>query len=272
MNDLRRVRVVAPDGVELDAAVQRLAPDAPAAGPRGTVLLVHGISADLDEGGAFVRLTRRLAQEGLTAVRFSFRGHGSSGGGPQGVTIAGEMLDLQAVVDYTSQEFPGPLAVVAASFGAVATGLSMPWLGERLARLVLWNPVLDLRRTFLEPELPWGVANFGPEPMAALAKNGRLLLGGRFALGRVLFAEMAHYRPIDSYAAARPPTLVVHGDRDGCVSFDIARQVAGTIPGWEFHPVPGADHGFHSPEHEPEAIAVTARWLSRGLAEQGGRA
>jgi len=265
--DVRRVRVTAPDGVELDAVVHRPAPGFPADGSRGTVLLVHGISATMDEGGAFVRLAQGLAELGLTTVRFSFRGHGGSGGGPQGVTIAGEMLDLEAVAGYAEREFPGPLSVVAASFGAVSTGLSMPWLGPRLHRLVLWNPVLDLRRTFLEPELPWGLANFGPEPMAKLARDGQLLLDGRFALGRVLFAEMARCRPLDGYAAAAPPALVLHGDRDTLVSFDIARQAAQALPRWEFHAVTGAGHGFHTPEHEREAIAVTARHLS---GEQAG--
>ncbi|MFJ2634316.1 alpha/beta fold hydrolase [Streptomyces sp. NPDC087422] len=67
--------------------------------------------------------------------------------------------------------------------------------------------------------------------------------------------------------------LLVHGisaDRDDCVSFDIARDVAATVPHWEFRPLPGAGHGFHSPEHEPEAVAVTARWLARGMTAQGG--
>lgn len=270
MTDVQRVRVVAPDGIELDTAVHRPAPGA--AAPRGTVLLVHGITADLDEGGAFVRLAERLSRRGLAVVRFSFRGHGDSGGGTRGVTIAGEMLDLEAVAAYAAERLPGPMTLVAASFGAVATGLSMPWLGPRLARLVLWNPVLDLRRTFLEPELPWGLANFGPTAMKALAETGQLPLGGRFTLGRVLFAEMERHRPIAAYAAAvGPPALVVHGDRDGYVSFDIARQAAAAVPGWEFHPVPGADHGFHSPEHEAEAIEATTRWLDTAYADDGGR-
>jgi alpha-beta hydrolase superfamily lysophospholipase len=260
--DVRRVRVAAPDGVVLDAAVHHRAPGFPADGSRGTVLLVHGISATMDEGGAFVRLAERLAEQGLTTVRFSFRGHGRSGGSPRGVTIAGEMLDLEAVAGYAQREFPGPLSVVAASFGAVATGLSMPWLGGRLHRLVLWNPVLDLRRTFLEPELPWGLANFGPERQAELARGGQLPLDGRFALGRVLFAEMARSRPLDGYAAAGLPALVLHGDRDAHVSFDIARQAAADLPHWDFHPVAGAGHGFHSPEHEREAITVTVRRLA----------
>ncbi|MEU6014809.1 alpha/beta fold hydrolase [Streptomyces sp. NPDC047515] len=243
-------------------------------GAHGTVLLVHGVSADLDEGGVFVRLADRLSTRGMTTLRFSFRGHGTSGGTPEGMTIAGEMLDLQAVVEYAAKEFPGPLAVVAASFGAVATGLSMPWLGKRLVGLVLWNPVLDLRRTFLEPELPWGLANFGPAAMAELAElaeNGHLLLNGVFPLGRVLFADMARYRPIEAYATDSPPAMVLHGDRDTHVSFDIARRTAETIPGWEFHTVSGAAHGFHTRKHEAEAVAVTTQWLERGCAPRARR-
>ncbi|WP_335972816.1 MULTISPECIES: alpha/beta hydrolase [Streptomycetaceae] len=271
MTDVQRVRVAAPDGIELDTAVHRPAPGG-GGRPQGTVVLAHGIGADLDEGGGFTRLAARLAAAGLTAVRFSFRGHGASGGTPQGVTIAGEMLDLEAVTAYAEREFPGPSAVVAASFGAVATGLSMPWLGPRLARLVLWNPVLDLRRTFLAPELPWGLANFGPQRFEELAATGELALGGRFPLGRVLFAEMARSHPLQGYAAASPPALVVHGDRDRYVSHAIARQAAAALPAWEFHSMPGADHGFHTPGTEREAVEVTTRWLAAGLAADGGRA
>ncbi|MFE2846029.1 hypothetical protein ACFXKS_21175 [Streptomyces scopuliridis] len=77
---MEEVRVASMDCIELAAVVHRPAADA---GSRGTVLLVHGISSDLDEGGGFVRLADRLAAHGLTAVRFSFRGHGTSGGTPR---------------------------------------------------------------------------------------------------------------------------------------------------------------------------------------------
>ena len=104
----------------------------------------------------FVRLAERLAAAGFDVVRFSFRGHGGSAGTQRGVTIAGECLDLQAVIEWVRGRFAGPILIVAASFGAVSTLLSLPWLTEGVHRLVLWNPVLDLRHTFLEPELAWG--------------------------------------------------------------------------------------------------------------------
>lgn len=245
------------DGIALDAAVHH-----PTGEAVGTVVAAHGITADMDEGGMFVRLAERLAAAGFVVVRFSFRGHGDSGGTERGVTIAGELLDLQTVVDDATSRYPGPLSVVAASFGAVSTALSLPYLVDRLRGVVLWNPVLDLRRTFLEPELPWGLANFGPEGRHHLETAGFLLVDEEFELGRVLFEEFRHYQPDAYFADHDTPALVLHGDHDTYVSYEVARSAAARA-NCVFHTVRGSDHGFDSREHEDEAIEVTVDWLTR---------
>ncbi|WP_281292711.1 alpha/beta hydrolase [Kitasatospora viridis] len=222
----------------------------------------HGIAADLDEGGMFERLAESLVAAGFTVLRFSFRGHGESEGSQRGITISGELLDLQAALDRAQDEEAGaPLFVIAASFGAVATCLSLRWLSGKLAGLVLWNPVLDLRRTFLEPELPWGLENFGPEALKQQEESGVLLLDGEFELSRVLFAEMRHWQPGESFVADATSALIVHGDQDSYVSYDVAREAAARHGNCDFHTVRGSDHGFDSRDREDEAIEVTADWL-----------
>lgn len=246
------------DGVVLDAAVH------PAQRSVGSVLLVHGITVDKDEGGGmFVRLADQLVVAGFDVVRFSFRGHGSSGGSSVGVTVAGECLDLQAAVEFTRHRFGGRLSVVAASFGAVATALSLPWLVAGVHRLVFWNPVLDLRRTFLEPELPWGRQNFGASQQRRLADTGVLAVDGGFELGRVLFAEFEHYRPLEVFMDnAGVAALVVHGDCDSAVSYEVAAQAARARPNTVLRTIAGSDHGFDSPQREDEAITATVDWLA----------
>ncbi|RJQ77663.1 alpha/beta fold hydrolase [Pseudonocardiaceae bacterium YIM PH 21723] len=253
---MEQVQLTSVDGVLLDAAVHR------AADPRGTVVQLHGITVDLDEGGMFVRLADQLAGSGFAVLRFSFRGHGNSGGTQRGMTIAGELLDLQAAVEYAAEHLPGPLTIIGSSFGAVSTALSLPWLGTRLVRLVLWNPVLDLRRTFVEPELPWGLENFSPVQQELLGTQGFLKIDDGFEAGRVLFEEFERYRPLDNLLASSVPTLVVHGDQDSAVSYDIAKNAAAQKPNTEIHTVLGSDHGFDSREREDEAIAVTVDWLT----------
>ncbi|MEV5835090.1 hypothetical protein [Nocardia sp. NPDC052112] len=81
---MQRVELISVGGISLDAAAH------PGSAPtaRGTLLLVHGITVDMDEDSMFVRLADRAAETGFDVLRFSLRGHGSSGGTQQGVTIA----------------------------------------------------------------------------------------------------------------------------------------------------------------------------------------
>ncbi|MEV6135214.1 alpha/beta fold hydrolase [Nocardia sp. NPDC051990] len=255
---MQRLELTSVDGIRLDCAVHQCTVE-PAL---GVVLLVHGITVDMDEGGGmFVRLAQQLVSQGFDVVRFSFRGHGASGGTQQRVTIAGECLDLQTAVTAVRERFAGQrMSIVAASFGAVSTALSLSWLDD-LYRLVLWNPVLDLRRTFLVPELAWGEENFGVAGQKCLADNGFLLVDGEFQLGRVLFTEFAHYRPLDDFRAADVPTLIVHGDHDTAVSYDVAAQAARSRSHTTLHTITGSDHGFDSRAREDQAISTTVDWL-----------
>lgn len=245
------------DGTPLDAAVHA----ATGRGSRGVVVQAHGINADMTEGGMFVRLADQLAGADFNVLRFSFRGHGTSGGTQRGMTIAGEMLDLQAAVDYMTDRYPGPLTIVASSFGAVSTSLSLPWLERRLDRLVLWNPVLDLKHTFLNPELPWGQENYSAARQSLLHSQGFLTIDEEFEAGRVLFEEFRHYEPLPYLAASPIPALVVHGDRDSAVSYEIAKHAAATRPNTDFHTVRGSDHGFDTRQREDEAVETTTEWL-----------
>lgn len=256
---MEQVALRSADGVELDAVVH--SPQTSLS--RGTVVQAHGICVDMDEGGMFVRLAERLAAIGFTVLRFSFRGHGRSGGSQRGVTIAGELLDLQAALEHAALASPAGVSVVASSFGAVSTALSLPYLAGTLHSLVLWNPVLDLRRTFVEPELPWGIENYGPEQQRLLKVQGYLTVDGDFELGRVLFEEFRLYDPEQCFAASSLPALIVHGDADTAVSYDVALSAAQRHGDCTFHTVAGSDHGFDSREREDEAIAVTVDWLAQ---------
>jgi len=252
----RNIRLTTADAVSLDAVVE----GPPSGLYRGVVILVHGISADLEEDGQFGPLAHELAGQGFVCVRFSFRGHGRSDGEPQQVTIAGEVLDLQAVLGYARATFPGSLSIVAASFGAVSTVLLLSQSEASLASLVLWYPVLDTRRTFLESELPWGLENFEVR-REAIERDGYLVMNGWFRVGRALYQEFDQHDIVGHLMANPLPTLVVHGDKDSCVSYDLARSMAQERPSTAFVTIRGSEHGFDASGHRNAAIRVTADWL-----------
>jgi alpha-beta hydrolase superfamily lysophospholipase len=246
------------DGVMLEGAYHR----SRVGDARGAIVQAHGITADMDEGGMFVQLAARLAAAGFDVLRFSFRGHGRSGGTQTGMTIAGEMLDLQAALTALTDRSSAPVSIVAASFSAASTCLVLPYLDEQLQALVLWNPTLDLRRTFIEPELPWGQRNFNASAVARLKSDGFFLLDGEYRIGRALYEELKAFRPLERFVASPLQSAIVHGDRDTYVPYDVSARAAEQHRQCELITIEGADHGF-DPDKEDDAIAATVAWLDR---------
>jgi predicted alpha/beta hydrolase len=116
---METLRIETPDGLGLRTAHH------PADASKGTVVLAYGITRDMDEGGMYVRLAEKLSRVGFDVVRFTYRGHGESDGTDLGVTIGGELLDFQTAFEHARARFEGPYFVVAQSFGAVSTCLSL---------------------------------------------------------------------------------------------------------------------------------------------------
>lgn len=263
MSREERISLESIDGIALDAVVH----SAQTQSSMGAIIQAHGITADMNEGGMFVRLAEALANAGFDVLRFSFRGHGSSGGTQCGMTIAGEMLDLQSAIEYVKERFNKPLSIVAASFGAVSTCLSLTFIQNKLKSLALWNPVLDLRRTFIKPELPWAKESFNPEGFQQLLSQGYLLLDGEFKIGRVLYEEMKNYNPFTYFVESEIPSMIVHGDKDSYISYDISKKASKKHSNCEFFTIKDSDHGFDGRENEDNAIKITVNWLSKIYAD-----
>lgn len=232
------------------------------------VLLVHGITQDMDDGGMFTRLANRLSAIGFDVVRFTFRGHGDGDGTDRGATVGGELLDFETAFEHTRDRFDGPQFVVAKSFGAVATCLSLDRYEADLAGVVLWNPVLDVEGTFLDPRTSWGVEQFAGEALDELDAAGHVTLDGGFRVGRALWEELHEHDPGARFVRSSVPALVGHGDADEVVSHEDARRVAAET-GADFHTVADADHGFVTPAMRPlpsedarEQDRLTVEWLT----------
>lgn len=249
------------DGMVLRATLERVD------GARGCAVLAHGITGDRESDGLFTALALRLRNEGVASLRFDFRGHGESDGAQEAVTIRGEVADLRASLERARDEVRTPLALVASSFGAIAGIECLRDEGD-VRCAVLVNPVLDPRRTFLEPELPWAKASFSPEALQAARDRGFLLLDGRFRVGAELLREMGEAAPFRGYRTLEMPTLVLHGDRDSYVPFGITEAHGPPNDASRFVAVRGGEHGFPGAAREPVVREMVA-WIARHLAVGG---
>ncbi|MCB9848511.1 MAG: alpha/beta fold hydrolase [Phycisphaeraceae bacterium] len=227
-----------------------------------SVLLVHGFGVDLHEEGTFDVLATRLAEAKVSVARFSFRGHGKSAGTQEGMTISGERLDLTAAYNWMTRRLSPPYAILAASFGAVSTLLQLRSIHSKPARLVLWNPVLDLDAVFVAPTTVWGKKNFGKSALAKATSQGYSIVDGSIRVGQVFLEETALYSGnLGVLALSSVPTLVLHGTDDSYVPIASSRQVA-DMPNVRLVEIRDSDHGFPDTASEETAITEAVRWLT----------
>jgi len=259
----RMQTLLTPDGVTLPVTIE---PHQTPGLSRGTVILAHGITADRDESGAYIRLSAELVKRGFSTLRFDFRGHGHSNFPSEYLTCAGEAIDLKTVVDYCGSKTNAPLAIVAASFGAVSVAILANYLAPRTKAISLWNPVVDLQRTFIAPELPWGIKNFSGSNIANVSVDGHFEIDGNFSVGVVFWEELHHLNPTKSLAQLTLPIQIIHGDQDTYVPYDTSVILANSNTNISLKTISGSDHGFERATDEREVIIATADFLDTKFA------
>jgi uncharacterized protein len=174
------------------------------------VACFHGNGETADDD---IPLARDMVQRGLGALLVEYRGYGGSAGGTP--TEEGLYLDAEAALDEAARR----------GFGS--------------DRVALWGTSLGT-----------GVA----AEMARRGRGARLVLVSPFTSLRDAASRTVRWLPMslvlpdryDTLAKAesiRAPTLIVHGDRDEVVPFDMGETLGRAIAGARFMRVPGAMHG-----------------------------
>lgn len=256
------------------------------------VVLFHGFTGTkVEPHRIFVKTAEALAQEGIAALRFDFRGSGDSEGDFEDMTLQGEISDARVSLDYVSS-LPGVdgdnIGILGLSMGgAVAASVSDD---PRVKSVVLWSAVADLASTFknvMNSGMLQGAGStegtdesgrtdmpreesggFGKHQIARLEMPPRVDLKGN-VVGREFILTLTDVRPLETVQRCKAPVLVIHGDQDEAVPvvhsamYERAiKEVGGTV---EVHIVAGADHTYDSATWEADVINKTVEWFKRTL-------
>jgi fermentation-respiration switch protein FrsA (DUF1100 family) len=189
---------------------------------RATVLYFHGNGGNLS---VWAPILIGLARHGLAVVAFDYRGYGASTGRP---TEQGLYRDVEAVVERFRALPRRPLPVVywgrslGTAMAAYATTIAAP------------NGVI------LESGFPDARSVARTSPVLAVLTV--------FSSYRFPTAEFMRR------SAAPPPTLVMHGDRDSVVPFELGRSLFARIN------EPKTFVTIHGGEHNDAVPADPAYW------------
>ena len=209
-------------------------------------VLGHGVTGNKDR--PFVTaLAEGLTAAGISALRLSFSGNGSSGGRFQDCTISKEVADLGAVLDAVG-------------------GRRVGYIGHSMGGAV------GVVRASEDKRLRWLVSLAGMVHTEAFARRefGDVVPGSGFMweeedcpLSQVFMDDMAAISSVvDRGAAIDVPWLLVHGREDDVVpledSRDIVARAEKTTP--RLVEVDGADHVF-SDGATAAMVAAVVEWV-----------
>lgn len=226
------------------------------------VILSHGITTNKDEDGTYTRFAENYLAPDFDSIRFDFRGHGDSKMPTHEVTIAGEILDLMAVIRWARSQGYRRLFHLATSFGASVTLLVASRFSIRdMSGVVFWNPVVSYENTFINATVEWARDFFDQQDVTELAyRRGTPIPETNFLIGPRMTMELLNLKPDQTRWPSDVRLLVIHGDQDTSVPHSDAkkycdhnRNVA------DFRSLPGVDHGFD--ERLDEAFLITVEWL-----------
>jgi fermentation-respiration switch protein FrsA (DUF1100 family) len=233
---------------------------ADAAGPVPGVLLLHGFTGSSSaDNRLLVRQARLLADTGIAALRFDFRGSGQSEGEFADVTISGEVDDavimLRVLADHPAVD-AGRLGVLGLSLGGAVAGCLLGRIQPPRA-LVLWAPVAAPHELILRVAAASGIK---PD-----AKTGQGDVFGEM-IGPGFVLELPSIKPLDFVMNTQVPLLVAHGTNDRTVPFDEGyRYIEAAAGPRRSVAIEGADHTFQAVPWRAELYAVTTAWFRQYL-------
>ena len=231
-------------------------------GSDSLVVMSHGITTGKDEDGLYTDFAANTLFPSFDSIRFDFRGHGESSIPSQQATVAGEILDLMAVMKWARESGHRKVFHLATSFGASVTLLAISRFSfSDLSAIAFWNPVISYRNTFIQPKVEWAREFFDHKAEDELAyRAGTKVSETDFIIGPQMTMELLLLCPENTAWPSNLPLLVVHGDRDTCVPFSDAEEYAiRNRDNVTLHRVPGVDHGFDHKIHD--VFQKTVQWF-----------
>ncbi|WP_199515925.1 alpha/beta hydrolase [Nucisporomicrobium flavum] len=258
-----------PDGLLLRGSY-----DSPRVPPTSSIVLVHGGGVTREEGGFFTRLAAGLAERGIASLRFDLRGHGESDGRQEDLTLSGVLNDIRAATGHVRELADDtPVSLLGASFGGGICAYFAAHHPDRLAKLVLINPLINYKKRFIDDKPYWSDDQINGDAARELSENGYLPHSPTFKLGRPLLNEVFYLRPDKAFELIDRPSLVLHGTGDTFIPVQSSRDYVAKIPaGGRLIEIDGAQHGIavhddpkyldpQTQQWQREAIRDIADWL-----------
>jgi pimeloyl-ACP methyl ester carboxylesterase len=215
----------------------------------------HGFTGHrLGPGYLFVQLSRKLAEQGVSSLRFDFSGAGESEGRFQDMTIDTMQSDLLSAVRLVRKRFsPSAVILLGHSLGGMIAGLCCT--RAKPDGLVLLSPVAD----------PQGLIRRRKAIMEAGRNTAGYYENGPHEMALSFLDGLKYIDPVAAVADHfKGKLLLLQGDNDASIAVsESSRYVHAALKtGIETvsHVLRNADHNFSSVSHFNTVCSTVTSW------------
>jgi uncharacterized protein len=219
------------------------------------VVFSHGFTGHrIGPGYLFVRMSRVLAEKGISSLRFDFTGSGESEGKFQEMTIATMQADLISAVRHVRKRFaPSAVILCGHSLGGMIASLSCA--DAKPDGLVLLSPVADPKGIIRRRQV---ILDAGPNARGYF-ENGPHEMALAFLEG------LKSVDPVSSLIQGfHGKLLLMQGDADDSISVNESRTYvhAAMKSGieTEYHILKNADHNYSTVAHFEKICSTVTSW------------
>ena len=222
------------------------------------VVLCHGFGGNKN-GKIEKMLADELEKNGIASIRFDFNGHGESEGKMENMTVANEIKDAIAVVEYAhSLNYVKSISLSGHSQGGVVAGMAAAALGKKeIKALCLMAPAAVLREDAIRG-CTFG-AKYDPHNPPEVVKLPR---GNKIGREYIKIAFMLDIFGISKDYTGR--VCLIHGTGDKIVPFSYSehyKEIYGVNA--ELNILENYDHSFS--QDLPNAVRIATEFFKHQL-------
>lgn len=219
------------------------------------VILAHGFQRN-KMGNAktrdFVKLARKLRDEGYLVFRFDFEGCGDSEGELKNLTVAQEVRNLKEAVKVVKKRANidhENLFLLGNSLGSAVASLASKKIAPAPKGLVFWTQGFNQQKLFED----W----FDEQDIKEIKDKGYKRIGSKI-IGRDYFEENVN-KDYTSEIPENIPTLLIQGKADEEVPPESSQQIAQSKNNVELELIAEANHKFEGTRNK--LIEKTINWI-----------
>ena len=241
-------------------------PDSPGTHP--AILMLHGFTGDkTGSHRLFVHAARAFAARGIASLRFDMRGSGDSEGEFQDITVAGEIDDAQAALDWLTARRDidsARVGLLGLSLGGIIESLLAGRNPDRLRGLAYWaaaaNSDVFMHMAQRTSERSGQSTS---SLMDSLMSNGYIMLWG-YPVGLPLIQTFFQQKPLEELKNYTGKAIVIHSTGDPTVPVsqaDVYAEHFGARA--SIHKIDDNTHTFENPLVERQIIELTLEWFTK---------